>query len=243
MGRKKKNPKYDAEKIMRQFMDCVVDAYVSGKNNSLSGSLRQISDQFGITLMKTRKILITAGVYRTKISDQVFMLKESGMDISEIMKFTGLSRSSVHSYLPYTKIIYNVDELSLYAERCKTYRERKKAVEKLQMFNAEVSEKKRKQLWDTIELFEGYPFMSVKGLRFRYAVNGNEIMINRKKKAITRSSVDMAVKKVIKLNGEVAGPKKLGVFGSSYLYSIFLRFGLIREEDMDEYFSDLDDTQ
>lgn len=36
MGRKKKNPKYDAEKIMRQFMDCVVDAYVSGKNNSLS---------------------------------------------------------------------------------------------------------------------------------------------------------------------------------------------------------------
>ncbi len=48
MGRKKKNPKYDAEKIMRQFMDCVVDAYVSGKNNSLSGSLRQISDQFGI---------------------------------------------------------------------------------------------------------------------------------------------------------------------------------------------------
>ena len=48
IGRKKQNPKDAAEKRMRQFMDCVVDAYVSGKNNSLSGSLRQISDQFGI---------------------------------------------------------------------------------------------------------------------------------------------------------------------------------------------------
>ena len=52
------------------------------------------------------------------------------------------------------------------------------------------------------------------------------------------------MKKVIELNGEIAGPKKLGVFGgSSYLYSIFLRFGLIREEDMDEYLSDLDNAQ
>lgn len=41
------------------------------------------------------------------------------------MKETGLSKSSVHSYLPYTKIIYNVDELSLYAERCRMYRKRK----------------------------------------------------------------------------------------------------------------------
>lgn len=50
------------------------------------------------------------------------------------------------------------------------------------------------------------------------------------------------MKKVIELNGEIAGPKKLGVFGG-YLYSIFLRFGLIREEDMDEYLSDLDNAQ
>ena len=48
------------------------------------------------------------------------------MSIPEIMKATGLSKSSVHSYLPYTKMIYNVDELSLYAERCRIYRKESK---------------------------------------------------------------------------------------------------------------------
>ena len=33
-----------------------------------------------------------------------------------------LGKASVHSYLPYTKMIYNVDELSLYEERCRMYR-------------------------------------------------------------------------------------------------------------------------
>lgn len=32
----------------------------------------------------------------------------------------------------------------------------------------------------------GYSFITVKGLRFQYVVNGNEIQINRKKKSVTR---------------------------------------------------------
>ena len=37
-----------------------------------------------------------------------------------------------------------------------------------------------------IEIFLGYSFTTVKGLQFRYAVNGNEIQINRKKKSVTK---------------------------------------------------------
>ena len=129
MGRAKKNPEYDPEKVMEQFTNCIVDAYGTGTDNN---SLRKISEQFGITLMKTRKILITAGVYHTEISDQINSLWEDNWSISDIMKETGLSRSSVHSYLPYTKVIYNAEELSLYARRCRTYRKRKLAVRKLQ---------------------------------------------------------------------------------------------------------------
>ena len=80
-----------------------------------------MSEEFGITLMKTRKILITAGIYHTENSEQINSMRKQGMNIPEIMKATGLSKSSVHSYLPYTKMIYNVDELSLYAERCRMY--------------------------------------------------------------------------------------------------------------------------
>ena len=189
MGRTKKKPGYDQNKIMEQFQNCIVEAYTSGMTDGSSISLRQVSEEFGITLMKTRKILITAGVYHTENSEQINSMREQGMSIPEIMKATGLSKSSVHSYLPYTKMIYNVDELSLYAERCRMYRERKQAVEHLQICKGTSLEYMEKYLWSTIEIFSGYSFTTVKGLRFRYGVNGNEIQINRKKKSITRSSV------------------------------------------------------
>lgn len=48
--------------------------------------------------------------------------------ISEIMKLTGLSRASVHSYLPYTKGIYNAAEISLNVERCRIYKIRQEQV-------------------------------------------------------------------------------------------------------------------
>lgn len=229
MGRPKKKPEYDSEKVMEQFTNGIVDAYISGTDVGSTNSLRQISEQFGITLMKTRKILITAGAYHTELSAQVISLKENGKSISEIMQETGLSRSSVHSYLPYTKMIYNADELSLYAERCRLYRERKQAVEKLYCYMNKSLELLETHLWETLKLFSGYSFMTVKGLRFHYTVNGNEILIDRKK-SITRSSVNIALKETVKMNGKVSGPKKLNVFGASYLYPIFLRFGLIKRE-------------
>lgn len=230
MGRPKKKPEYNSEKIMEQFTNGIVEAYMSGVCGGSANSLRQISEQFGITLMKTRKILITAGVYHTELSDQVISLKENGKSISEIMQETGLSRSSVHSYLPYTKMIYNADELSLYAERCRLYRERKQAVEKLHCCIDKSYELLENHFWVTLKLFSGYCFTTVKGLRFHYTVNGNEILIDRKKKAITRSSVNIALKETIEMKGNANGPKKLNVFGASYLYSIFLRFGLIKIE-------------
>ena len=40
----------------------------------------------------------------------------------------GLSRVYVHSYQPYTKIPYNMDELSVNADRIRMYREWKSGV-------------------------------------------------------------------------------------------------------------------
>ena len=230
MGRPKKKPEYDSEKVMEQFTNGIVDAYISGTDVGSTNSLRQISEQFGITLMKTRKILITAGAYHTELSDQVISLKGNGKSISEIMQDTGLSRSSVHSSLPYTKMIYNADELSLYAERCRLYRERKQAVEKLHCYMDKSLELLKTQLWETLKMFSGYSFTTVKGLKFHYTVNGNEILIDRKKKSINRSIANIALKETIEMKGNVNGPKKLNVFGASYLYPIFLRFGLIKME-------------
>ena len=37
----------------------------------------------------------------------------------------------------------------------------------------------------------------------------------------------MAFRKALELGGAVAGPKKLGTFGASYLYPVFVRIGVI----------------
>lgn len=226
---------------MEQFTNCIVDAYRTGTDNN---SLRKISEQFGITLMKTRKILITAGVYHTEISDQINSLWEDNWSISDIMKETGLSRSSVHSYLPYTKVIYNAEELSLYARRCRTYRKRKLAVKKLQSCMGESIEILEETLWNTIKVFSGYFFETAEGERFCYSVNGDKILISKSKESITRACVNLALKEILESNREVSTLKKLKSPGEGYLYPVFLRFGLIRRKgESDGYLSDMDNIQ
>lgn len=231
-GHPKKKPNYNEEKIMQEFLAAISDAYLgggaAGNKKTSAASLRQVADEFDITLMKARKLLITAGVYHTEISDEVNALKTQGKSIEQIMELTGLKRSSVHSYLPYHKSIYNLKDLSLYAERCRLYRRRRKAVEALG--NCKESIAVEKKLWEAIQAFAGYRFSTVKGLRFSYSVSGNELLVDRKKKAIVRSSVNAALQNCREHEWRVSGPKAMNVYGASYLYPMFLRFGLIQIE-------------
>lgn len=79
-----------------------------------------------------RKRLIAAGVYESEIADEIMALREVGKTIQEIYQITGLGKSSVNGYLPYTKVPYNAKKLSLNAERIKKYRKRSTAVAKLE---------------------------------------------------------------------------------------------------------------
>lgn len=86
------------------------------------------------------------------------------------------------------------------------------------------------QLWDVIALFAGYAFRTAKGLKFSYALRGNEMFVDRKDKSITRATVNLAARTAFRLQrecGGVRGPKKLGTFGASYLYPVFIRIGVI----------------
>ena len=57
------------------------------------------------------------------------------------------------------------------------------------------------------------------GLRFSYSVSGNELLVDRKKKAIVRSSVNVALQNCREHEWRVSGPKAMNVYGASYLYS------------------------
>ncbi|MCD8364277.1 MAG: hypothetical protein LUC83_00370 [Clostridiales bacterium] len=209
----KKKPDYDPEEILKELTDAAVEIYSEEK------SLHKAADMLDLNPIKVRKLLITAHAYQSDTADKINKLRKEGKSMPEIMTATGLSKASVNSYLPYSKIPYKADELSANAERIKKYRERVAVVEKLK------EEGGMENLWACIVAFQGYPFTTAKGLKFRYTVKGGEMKVDRKEKTVTRSSVEMAYRKA--LEGGVSGPKKLGVFGASYLYPVFKRFGLI----------------
>ena len=228
MPRQKKKTNYNPEDTMCQLMDEVSGLYLSAEGEG-SHSIREIADEFGMTPLKIRKILITAGAFSSETCDRVLQLKKMGKSISEIQELTGLGRASVHSYLPYTKNIYNAEEMSQNAERIRVYRRRKAAIDSLRegiRAKEDISILEGK-LWEAVKAFEKYPFYTMKGLRFTYVLKGRELFDSRKEKSITGSTVMLAFRKALELQQKVKGPKQLETFGASYLYPVFLRVGVI----------------
>lgn len=231
MSRPKKKPNYNPDQVMQDFMAAVAGAFGSydDREDKTFPGLNAVAAEFGITALKARKLLITAGVYSTALSRQVAELHAGGIKIDQIMKLSGLGRASVHSYLPYTKIPYKLDELSANAERIRLYRERKRKCEEFRAKLSILTESKQEDaLWSMLTYLQGCVFLTAKGLKFTYKIKGGEMFVNRKSKSITQATVFMALRKAMELGGTVAEPKKLGTFGASYLYPIFVRLGVIR---------------
>ena len=107
-------------------------------------------------------------------------------------------------------------------EVCKEFSER---IEALSM------DEKDAALWEALTELQGCEFHTAKGLSFTYNIKGGELFVNRKEKSITQSSAFMAFHKALELEGNVPGPKKLGTFGASYLYPVFVRIGVVRKEE------------
>lgn len=87
-----------------------------------------------------------------------------------------------------------------------------------------------KFIWDTVTAFSGYPFYTIKGIKFCYTVQGFEMQVDRKKKTITKATVLLFINRVQELRStgeKITGPKKGGTFGASYLFPVFVRIGLI----------------
>lgn len=103
-------------------------------------------------------------------------------------------------------------------------------------YESKLNEDITSHIWNNILLHQNELLHTAKGLPFTYWIKtlpdgtiGNEIVVSRRSKTITRATVDKAYQKVIEL-GEVKGPKQLGVFGASYLYVIFKVISVIKDD-------------
>ena len=96
--------------------------------------------------------------------------------------------------------------------------------------NVSLYSREENDLWSKLIDNQGKQYYTMKKLPFEYSIKGNEMFVSRKGKSITRATVNRAyhkAKELMESEGQVTGAKKLGTFGASYLYPIFVELGVI----------------
>ena len=158
----KRKPNYNSTSTMQELMTAVCDYYGNPVDDRKEEdadhvSLHDVADEFDITVMKARKLLITGGLYSTSLSRKVQEFHAQGLTVAQITEETGLKRASINSYLPYAHIIYNLPDISIKAERQKQYRVRKRN-------NNRTDAEKEEKLWQELIYLQGCLFTTSKGL-------------------------------------------------------------------------------
>lgn len=230
------------------------------EHKSLSAFRQELREK-GISLStsKIKKILITGGCWTTKRSRKIQELyaryisegMRSNEAVDRIAAELGISKVNVSVNLPYSTVVYKLEERSKNARRCERYRAKRMAnmggvephvapslAELLKELDDNAAES---LLWERIAELQGTSLHTSGrngsgGVEFTYSVRTNksgswrgELFISTKKKSITRATVMKAYRRAAELDGVVPGPKTLGTFGASYLYSIFQSLGIIKE--------------
>ena len=239
-GRKKSKPDYNPSAILKNQMDVAVALYDKEEHPSL----QTIADELDLNPIKVRKLLITAGVYKSDAADQVQKVfgthRKAGLSHTEAIAATmqelNLSKASVTSYLPYEKGVYFPTEtdssnISVGAERIRRMRKRNKIIERVK------TEQTEEALWAAVIAFQGYKFRTYSGLVFSYSLKKGrgdtytkELFIDRREnsKSLAWSSVLLAFHNIPSIGSVVDRPKALGdIRGVTYIYAMFYRFGLI----------------
>lgn len=250
MSKKKiTDPTASMEELIQRAVQLAEAPFTPDRKPELP-SLRSVAEKLGTTVIRTRKLLITANYFTSPTATTVQKLKAEGKSIEEIGAALRLKPAAVYGYLPYENLAYNLPQTTSNADRHKRYRATKKLKE---VVDTGSIEKISAALWRCVCIFSGYPFTtsgrgSRSGVEYTYQVSrkggsggrhysghsipgyGNEIWLNvngeKKERSISRSSVELGFQKyleLLKTEGAVSGPKKLGVFGASYLLPLFQR--------------------
>ena len=251
MSKKKiTDPTASMEELLQRAVQLAEAPFTPNRSSDLP-SLRSVAEELGTTVIRTRKLLITADYFTSRTATTVQRMKSEEKTIDEIGAALRLKPAAVYGYLPYDNLAYNLPETTSNADRHKRYRATKKLKAAVDTGNAE---KISAALWRCVIIFEGYPFStsgrgSHPGVEYTYQVSrrgsaggrhyagdsvqgyGNELWVvidgEKKEKSISRSTVELGFQNYLEVlitEGAVSGPKKLGVFGASYLLPLFQRF-------------------
>ena len=122
--KKGRHPKknYDSGILTKELIDITVEVY-----NHVH-EIKATANELSLPPNKVKKLLITGKAISYPETEQIQSLQKQGKTMAEIQNIMQLSYSAIQTYLPYTKVIYKLSEISQNAERIHKYRRRKAAV-------------------------------------------------------------------------------------------------------------------
>ena len=107
----------------KAFMKQVADYFSNTKTpDKPEGSINTTAKHFKINRNKVRKILVTMGVWKSPLSEEVMQLRNRGMSIQEIAAELGVSVATVSTALPYEDKVDNTLEPSEHTSAVREYR-------------------------------------------------------------------------------------------------------------------------
>lgn len=139
--REKKNPSQD---FVNMICDIYADSYDDREEDSSPGGADWIPGEkanhtslaafkkalegygYNLSTTKIRKILITGGCWTTERSREVAELYEKYGTVAKVAKELGVSEALVKMYLPYEKVVYDLEDKSGNAKRIDRWREKKR---------------------------------------------------------------------------------------------------------------------
>lgn len=144
---KAKKPEYDSKAIQGElvervcsFFGRVFDDYEAERHAALRGhrpgdekwleimkedpTISETAEEFSVTPMKVRKLLITGGCYDTELYRKIKQLRDKGLTVDQIAVAIMKKPVTVRSYLPYERVIYNLEERSVNADKLQRFKKR-----------------------------------------------------------------------------------------------------------------------
>ena len=242
--RRKLKPELNITAMQDELIAKAVSEYKKSDN------VRAVAKAIGISPMKVRKLLITAGEYKTELSEEIADLSAEGLSITEIATLLNMSFASVSSYLPYNHSAYKLPDRSVEADSAARARMRKKAKDALKADIRKNSDWSGSEgsLWNLVTLYQGVRFKTsgrgkehIGHVAFTYEIKKSsrtgeyidELIFSTREqgKTVTRSSVELALKDALDVqnrDGFVKNPQTIGqILVICYLYSMFHAWGLI----------------
>ena len=116
MSKKKiTHPERSMEELIARAMEAAKAPFTPSRKAELP-SLRSVAEELGTTVIRTRKLLITANYFTSPLSSTVQRLKSEGKTIEEIGAALHLKPAAVYGYPPYEHRPYNLPETTSNAD-------------------------------------------------------------------------------------------------------------------------------